>query len=161
GNQGMTIDGASNNNTIAGNTVRNNGQYGIRVTSATGIKITQTQTSGNAAEGIRLVSGGNAGLPAPDNLQFATPGGVPTLTGHACNNCVVEVFTSATHNEDGEGPRYLTTTTANGSGAFSANVSGCDPFLTATARDGSNNTSPFTNPLISPALPGCQSPQPH
>jgi uncharacterized membrane protein len=157
---GIYFDGpTTGNNTVAGNTVRNNAGSGIRVRSATGVKITQTQTSGNGGTGIELATGGNASLAAPTNLQFTTPGGVPTLTGNACANCVIEVFTSPTR-DDGEGPRYLTTTTADGSGAFSIAVTGCDPLLTATARNASNNTSPFTTPMIPPTLPGCQSPQP-
>ena len=126
---------------------------------ATGIKITQTQTSGNGAgDGIFLELGGNNSLAAPTNLQFSTPGGTPTLSGNACNNCVIEVFTSATR-DDGEGPRYLATTTAIGT-AFSLPIPGCDRFLTATARDpATNNTSPFTKPMID-AGTGCVAPAP-
>ncbi|HEU5090412.1 MAG TPA: right-handed parallel beta-helix repeat-containing protein, partial [Roseiflexaceae bacterium] len=144
---GIYADSAgSSNNTIAGNTARNNGLNGVFVRIATGVKITQTQTSANGDNGIALGVGGNASLAAPSNLQLTTPGGVPTLSGTTCAGCVVEVFTSPTR-EDGEGPRYLTTTTATGT-SFSVAVGGCDQFLTATARDASNNTSPFTTPML-------------
>ncbi|HEX5691470.1 MAG TPA: NEW3 domain-containing protein, partial [Roseiflexaceae bacterium] len=144
---GIYADGAgSSNNTIAGNTIRNTGLDGVRVRIATGVKITQTQTSANAGNGIALAVGGNVSLAAPSTLQFSTPGGVPTLNGTTCAGCVVEVFTSAT-SDDGEGPRYLTTTTASGT-IFTVAVTGCSRFLTATARDASNNTSSFSTPML-------------
>jgi parallel beta-helix repeat protein len=155
---GIYADGSgASNNTIAGNTVRNNGVNGVQVRIATGVKITQTQTSSNTGNGIGLAINGNANLPAPSGLQFSTVGGAPTLSGTTCAGCVVEVFTSATR-DDGEGPRYLTTTTASGT-SFSVNVTGCSQFLTATARDGSNNTSTFSTPMVD-AGAGCASAEP-
>ncbi|MFL5805964.1 MAG: beta strand repeat-containing protein [Roseiflexaceae bacterium] len=148
---------SASNNTVAGNTLRNNGNHGILVQGSTGVRISRTATSANAGNGIALSSGNN-NLAAPINLLFSLPGGVPTLTGNACANCTIEVFTSPTR-EDGEGPRYLMTVTANANGAFSANITGCDRFLTATARNAANDTSPFTTPMAD-AVNGCETPGP-
>jgi uncharacterized membrane protein len=163
GFDGISIDSGANNNTVAGNTAQNNGVNGVRVFGATGIRITQTQTSSNvdpSGLGIALAGSspvGNNDLAAPTNLQFSSPGGTPTLSGNACNGCVIEVFTSPVR-DDGEGPRYLATTTATAGGAFSVAIPGCDRFLTATARNASNDTSRFTNPMID-AVAGCQAAQ--
>jgi uncharacterized membrane protein len=157
GINGIYFNGlGASNNTSAGNTIRNNAGDGIRVQTATGVRITQTQTTGNGFAGIALPSSGNGGLAAPTLQPIAFPGGVPTLSGNACANCIVEVFTSPAQ-EDGEGPRYLAVATATAGGAFSVNVTGCDPFLAATARDPSNNNTSAFSPMIG----GCVSPQPH
>jgi parallel beta-helix repeat protein len=155
---GVYVQSASNN-TVAGNSVRNNTNRGVVVDGSTGVRISQTATTGNTfGNGITLLAGGNNNLAAPSNLQFALLGGVPTLTGNACANCTIEIFTNPTR-EDGEGPSYLTAVTANASGAFSANITGCDRFLTATARNGTNDTSPFTSPMAD-AITGCDTPVP-
>lgn len=149
---GITVVGAtSTNNTLTGNTLVNNGATvgnGIRVDAATGVKISQSTTTGNggAADGIGLVNGGNANRAAPAFTVVSGP--PPTISGTVagCVGCTVEVFTSATL-ENGEGPIYLTAGSTDGSGAFSINVTGCSRYLTATVTDTSNNTSPFSEPM--------------
>lgn len=139
---GILISGASTNSVI-GNRLVNNTANGIKVSGSTNVLISKSETSGNGGDGIALTSGGNGGLTAPSGLQLTGT----TLSGGTCANCTVEVFTSQTR-EDGEGPRYLTSTTANAAGSFSVNLSACDAFITATARSANGNTSPFA-PMIS------------
>lgn len=147
---GIFVSGAGTNDSfVTGNTLTGNGFGGVDVSGATGIQISQTQTHANNGAGIKLSSGGNNSIAAPASLQVSGT----TLSGTACANCVIEVFTSAAR-EDGEGPRYLTRVTASGGGSFSADASGCDAFLTATARDASGNTSAF-----SPMVGTCVTPQ--
>lgn len=148
---GIRISGAgAQNNLIAGDVLASNTGNGVVVSSATAITITQTETRNNGGDGIALEFGGNNGILPPASLQVSGA----TFSGIACAGCVVEVFTSPAR-QDGEGPRYLTRTTASGSGDFSVNAAGCDSFLTATARDAAGNTSAFA-----PMVENCVSPQP-
>jgi uncharacterized membrane protein len=154
GTQGISIDGAgTNNNSVAGNTLANNLDNGIRVTGATGIRITRTATTGNGSSGIALVGGGNGGH-SPPTLQF--DGTLLSGTAPGCAACLIEVFTGPAPPENGEGPRYLTETQTDGSGNFSVAVGGCDAYLTATARYPGDNTTAFTNPMVGV----CTAPQP-
>ena len=60
GINGIYFNGlGASNNTSAGNTVRDNSGDGIRVQTATGVRITQTQTTRNGFAGIALPSSGN------------------------------------------------------------------------------------------------------
>jgi CSLREA domain-containing protein len=142
------------NNTFTGNRLVQNGDFfsghGIQVTNAQGIRISQTTAQNNEEDGIALLSGANGNLARP--TFNAVTAGSPTVTGTAsgCANCVIEIFTGAATLTDrnGEGPVYLTQATANASGQFSVNVTGCLAWVTATARNtGNNNTSPFSNAL--------------
>lgn len=148
------------------NSLTNNGRDGLRITDATGVRISRTTTSANTGNGITLQGAANAGRAAPTlNATLGSgPGGVPTISGTAsgCSSpgCLVEIFSSTTR-DDGEGPRYLTSGTADPStGAFSFDVTGCDRFLTATARDPvTNNTSAFSTPMVDTTT-GCSSATP-
>lgn len=142
-----------NNNSIVGNHMVANGDgslsSGIYVNGPTGILISQTTTSSHRNGGIRLANGGNGGRAAPTLNQVTGSVAAATLTGSSsCAGCTVEVFTSSV-DETREGPIYLTTGSTDGSGNFSINVTGCQRYLTATVRDASNNTSPFSISLDS------------
>lgn len=149
-------------NSFIGNRLIDNGDFfaghGILVTNAQGIRISQTTSQNNEQDGIALASGANGSLAAP-TFGAVTPGS-PTISGTAagCANCVIEIFTGAATLTDrnGEGPAYLTQVTANGSGQFSANVTGCLSWITATARNTTtNNTSPFSAALDVTATNAC------
>ncbi len=144
----------ANNNTFNGNRLIDNGDFfaghGILVTNAQGVRVSQTTTQNNEENGIALASGANGNLAAP--TFNAVTNGSPTITGTAagCANCSIEIFTGAgtLSDRNGEGPVYLTQVTANAGGVFSANVAGCLSWITATARNTTNNnTSPFSNAL--------------
>jgi len=151
--------GASNNQ-IVGNQLAFNGALGegdgVRVNAATAVRIAQTTTTQSNGDGIALSNGGNGGQ-APPTLTGVSAGPPPVLTGTACANCTVEVFTSSVA-EDREGPLFLTSGAADGSGNFSIPVPGCLRYLTATATTPGNNTSPFTNALDTGALGPCATP---
>ncbi|MGQ9927371.1 MAG: NEW3 domain-containing protein [Chloroflexaceae bacterium] len=151
--------GASNNQ-IVGNQLARNGNLGagdgVRVNVATAVRISQTTTTQNEGDGIGLSNGGNGGQ-APPTLAGVSAGPPPMLTGTACANCTVEVFTSSVA-ENGEGPLFLTSGTADGSGNFSIPVPGCLRYLMATATTSANNTSPFSLVLDSGALGPCTTP---
>lgn len=148
---------SASNNQIVGNQLARNGASGagdgVRVENATGVRISRTTTTQSSGDGIGLSSGGNGGQ-APPTLSGVSAGSPPVLTGTACANCTVEVFTSSVA-EDREGPLFLTSGTADGSGNFSIPIPGCLRYLTATATTPGNNTSPFTTALDSGAPGPC------
>ncbi len=147
----------ASNNQILANQLAFNGEFGVgdgvRVDTATGVRISRSATTQSRGDGIALVNGGNGGQ-APPVLTGVSPGSPPVLTGTACPNCTVEVFTSSVA-EDREGPLFLTSGAADGSGNFSIPIPGCLRYLTATATTPGNNTSPFTNAFDSGALGPC------
>lgn len=157
GVSGIKVEAASNNR-IIGNHVHHNTMNGIDVDNSQGILISRTTTTSNTgSDGIVLKNNGNNNLAAPTNVQFVAVG--QRLTGNTCANCTVEVFVH-TSREDGEGPRYLTSGTADASGAFNISVAGCDRYLTVTTRNASNNTSPFYKPMVDAGVNGCTAPAP-
>jgi hypothetical protein len=79
-----------------------------------------------------------------------TTGSATQVSGTACPNCTVEVFSDA---ED-EGAIYEGTTTANASGNWTLTKPGglAGPYVTATATDGGGNTSEFSAPVSVPEI---------
>jgi parallel beta-helix repeat protein len=151
------------------NVIAGNGGRGVNVQgSASGISILSNSIYSNSGIGIDL---GNDGATANDgaktsgqpNLLMDTPvftsaslsGGTLTLAGYvgsAANQSTfasarVEVFTSDNSSSNGQGRTYLGYLTADASGNFSGSiaVSGVtsSDTITATATDGSGNTSEF------------------
>jgi hypothetical protein len=135
-------DGASSNVIGPGNSIAYNGSSGIRIYGSGSLHNTITQNSihDNAGMGIDLGDGGNGELAAPVITALASS----VVTGTACANCIVEVFSD---NQD-EGNVYEGRTTANASRAFAFTQSGslAGPQLTATATDAQGNTSEFSTP---------------
>ncbi|MCS6882248.1 MAG: NEW3 domain-containing protein [Oscillochloridaceae bacterium] len=158
GYHGIRVD--ASNNQIVSNQMAFNGALGagdgVRVDAATAVRISRTTTTQSSGDGIALSGGGNGGQ-APPTLTGVTAGSPPVLTGTACPNCTVEVFTSSVA-EDREGPLFLTSGTADASGNFSIPIPGCLRYLTATATTPGSNTSPFTTALDSGALGPCTTP---
>jgi hypothetical protein len=70
------------------------------------------------------------------------------VSGTACANCTIEVFSDA----NDEGALYEGTTTANSSGNWTfTKASGLTgPYVTATATDANSNTSEFSAPVSVP-----------
>jgi parallel beta-helix repeat protein len=140
------VNGASDNliggGTLdEGNAIAHNGG-GIVVDGAAtlGNTISHNSIYANAAEGIGLTNGGNGELTAPSITGIAGT----TITGKACANCAVEVFSD----DDDEGRWFHGTTTADGSGHFV--FTSTTPFtgttVTATTTDADGNTSEFSPP---------------
>lgn len=119
------------------------GEAGIRVegATATGNTIAANSIHDNGGKGIELVSGGNAGLTAPTITQAGCTGPV---AGTACAGCIVDIFSDGAD----EGRVYEGYANADAStGAWSWSGTPSGPYVTATARDASNNTSEFSTPF--------------
>jgi hypothetical protein len=119
-NAGVVSYNGSQRNIIGPeNTVAYNSTDGVLVYGSTclGNTITQNSIHGNARLGIELDNGGNSELAAPVITGFDLGAGV--VTGTACANCTVEVFSDSSD----EGEVYEGQTTADGAGDFTCNTS--------------------------------------
>jgi CSLREA domain-containing protein len=131
--------GAHNNTVGANNLIAHNDHHGVWVagSGSTGNTITQNSIHSNLYEGVDISAGGNANIPAP--TVTAACGSV--VGGTADPEDTVEVFTGP----DEEGKTYLGTALAGGGGDWSlVGPFAYDDYVTATATDGSGNTSEFS-----------------
>jgi parallel beta-helix repeat protein len=140
---GISISGDASYNVVGpANIIAYNSQNGVEVysPSSLGNTITQNSIHDNVGRGIDLGDGGNTELAAPVILDFDLGAGI--VTGTACANCTVEIFSDSCS----EGKVYEGRTTADGVGAFTFNkgVSFPGPHLAATATDADGNTSEFS-----------------
>jgi len=135
---GIYLTGGAHTNGIGpGNIIAFNDGDGVRVDGSTTLynTITATQIYSNTLLGIENINGGNTELPPP------TITGTSPITGTACANCVVQIFSD--YDDEGRIYHGFTTADATGNFAYSGSVSG--PHITATATDGSGNTSEFSS----------------
>ena len=132
------------------NIIANNGGNGVMVTTdggvATGNTIRGNSIHTNVLKGIETAAGGNNELAPP---VIDPPGGGTEITGTACPNCTVDVYSD----DVDEGRIFEGSTVADGGGAWSFNELVSGPFTTATATDGGGNTSEFSVPITSPQPP--------
>jgi CSLREA domain-containing protein len=139
---GMQVFG-TNNTFGPDNIIANNVGPGIEIeTGASGNTITQNSIFGNAGPGIQLDSGANNGIGVP-TISSAT---LSSVSGAACASCTIEVFIAdGGIGAAGEGQTLVGSGSANASGAFEIVVAGVNSGdeITATATDGSGNTSQF------------------
>ena len=139
-------DGASHNIIGPENIIAYNNGHGVEIVDSNSFGNTVTQNSiyDNEGEGIYLWEGGNTELKAPLIIDFDLAGG--TVTGSACPNCTVEVFSDSSN----QGQVYEGNTTADGTGGFTFNkgASFTSAHLTATATDADGNTSEFSVPTL-------------
>ena len=141
------FNGPRNNVVGPGNLVAYNGLDGVLVdgadsfTSTVGNTITANSMTANGRRGIYNFRGGNAGLAAP----VITTASATQVSGTACANCTVEVFSDAAD----EGAIYEGATAANAAGNWTFTKPGglTGPYLTATTTDGAGNTSEFSAPV--------------
>ncbi|NJN17541.1 MAG: hypothetical protein HC822_15350 [Oscillochloris sp.] len=151
GTIGIRLSDATVDTLLSGNTIHANGTYGVEVRDITSLRnlITQNSIAANGNSGIRLVSGGNANMPAPSiNSLF----GAKTATGSAQAGATVEIY----RDQQGEGRIYKGRSTADGAGNWSfALPADDDPatqgYLSVLAIDADGNTSPFGSnaPIVS------------
>jgi hypothetical protein len=133
-------------NTIRQNVIAHNGasgsRAGVRIEAATATRnaIWSNSIYSNSGAGIELLSGGNNNRAAPAISQVDCP----YVTGSgAPANGRVQLFSD----DADEGHHYEGEVTADSSGRWSYNGSFRGPYLTATATDPANNTSPFSAPV--------------
>lgn len=142
---GVEISEGANGNTIGpDNVIAYSGEHGINVRDQDSLHNTITGNSihDNDGRGIGLPGGANIALVVPAILAFDVPAG--TVTGIACQNCTVEVFSDS----DNEGQHFEGQTTADGMGVFALDKGTpfVGPHLTATATDLDGTTSAFSLP---------------
>jgi titin len=140
---GIIIDHTSHNVVGPGNTIAYNLGDGISFWEDTpNNAVTQNSIHDNDERGIAITSPSQGTPQPPVILNFDLQAG--TVTGTACPNCTVEIFSD---NGD-EGAIYEEQALADENGAFTlekgASLAG--PFLTATATDADGNTSEFSPP---------------
>jgi Periplasmic copper-binding protein (NosD) len=154
---GVQVEGGSADTEIAGNTIAFNA-VGVRVVGDTTDRVTISENSmfGNTNLGIDLLPAGvtpndsGDGDEGPNNLlnvpvlEFVDPSEV---RARACGRCRIEVFLADTEasGQSGEGRELVVSGTTNSSGVVTLDLpSGArDRAITATATDGSGNTSEF------------------
>jgi CSLREA domain-containing protein len=139
---GEPLGGAQGNTIGPGNVIAHNGGNGIVVDGpdTTGNTITQNSITDNADLGIYNLTGGNAEL-APPTITSVT---VYSISGTACPNCTVEIFSDPGN----EGKIYEGATTADGDGNFTWTGSVAGPYVKATGTDEAGNTSEFSLPTL-------------
>jgi hypothetical protein len=121
-----------------------NGEAGVMIFGggATGNALIGNSIHDHQGMGIDLAGGGNTEL-APPTIQAGSCDG--PVSGVACPGCQVEIFSDA----DDEGRILEANIEADGAtGAFSWNGQPNGPNLTASNRDGSDNTSEFSAPYV-------------
>ena len=154
GGTGVAITSGAHTNTVGGiltglgNTIAFNGGDGVLVdgSGTTGNQIRGNSIHNNSSKGIENTNGGNLGLAPP---VITAVNSASSVSGTTCNGCTVEVFSDS---ED-EGRVFQgVAVTSSTNWSFTGTLTG--PHLTATATDGSGNTSQFSAgaPLASEAV---------
>lgn len=139
-------DGASHNIIGPENSIAYNNGHGVEIVDSNsfGNTISQNSIHDNEGEGIYLCEGGNTELNAPLIIDFDLAGG--TVTGSACVNCTIEVFSDSNN----EGQVYEGQVKVDSAGAFTfkKGASFAGLHMTATATDVNGNTSEFAVPTL-------------
>jgi hypothetical protein len=139
----------------AGNTIAFNGNDGVLANGNTHFAILGNAIFANANRGIELLSGANNNQAAPVLTSAMTDGTTTTVEGTLTSTpnttFTLEIFANTVNNPSGAGERFLgsvaVTTDGDGNASFTGTFDTVvDPgqFLTATATDPGNNTSPFS-----------------
>jgi hypothetical protein len=139
----------------AGNTIAFNGNDGVLANGNTHLAILGNAIFANANLGIELLSGANNNQAAPVLTSATTDGTGTTVTGTLTSTptttFTLEIFANRVNNPAGAGERFLgsvvVTTDGDGNASFTGTFDTVvDPgqFLTATATDPGDNTSPFS-----------------
>jgi hypothetical protein len=123
-----------------GNIIAFNTGDGVQVWTHPGNTIRRNAIYGNSGSGIHLVNGGNEILAAP----IITSVSPSSVSGTAWPGCIVEVFSD----EADEGQAYEGYAVADGNGDWTWTGGPNGPYVTATATDGTGNTSPFSAPQL-------------
>ena len=137
------VHNAVSSNSIAYNGTTTDGN-GVRVQELGALynRITVNSIHHNGGLGIALVTGGNAGLAAPQIIGASCSG----ASGTACANSTVEIFSDS--QDEGQQVHFPPVAFADAAGKWSWSGSITGPNVTATAADGLGNTSQFSTPRI-------------
>ena len=146
---GVNVVGTGSGNAISFNEVAYNGTHngqdgseaGIMIDGSSGNTISQNSIHDNDGPGISLVNGGNANLPAPIISQASCQGPVSGKGGGPL--WIIQIFSDSAD----EGRVYEGTAQVNTVGDWVWNGKPSGPYLTATARSQTNDTSAFSMPF--------------
>ncbi len=133
---GINIGSAKNNKVGPGNLIAFNGEDGIIVwdEGALGNTITRNSVHSNEKMGIKNDEGNNE--LEPPLITSLSP-----VSGTSLPNVKIEIFSGP----DEEGKTFEDSVFADASGTFTSSVMPIGPYVTATATDGSGNTSEFSD----------------
>jgi len=134
---GIFFENHSSNNSVQGNTFSNMNSNAVRVDYGSGNQVRNNTFTMKVENAILLVENGNLNLAAPQ-ISAAT---TYSITGIACSNCIVEVYTILDNTLS-----YAGKTKADASGSFQ--LENCVPIegkqVVALAIDTDGNTSVFS-----------------
>ncbi len=165
GDNGIFVQDFGNayDNTIGGyaagaaNTIAFNGNDGVLVDAIAGTAILRNAIFANGNRGIELAEGGNHNQVAPVLTAAAADAQRITISGSLTSTpdtTFTLQFFSNSAGDPGEGQSFLgsvkVTTDASGTASFTITRSvpvAPGQFITATATDPGNNTSPFSDPV--------------
>ena len=146
GNQaaGVLIDRTRYNMIGPGNTIAHNLGDGISFWDDVPYNtVTQNSIHDNDGRGIAITSPTSSAPQPPVILNFDLQ--IGTVSGTACADCIVEVFSDA--GDEGAIYEGQILADANGVFTFEKGASLAGPFLTATAKDPTGSTSEFSTPI--------------
>jgi len=139
---GILVDQTGNNVIGPGNIIAFNGTGITFWENTLNNTVTQNSIHDNRGRGINVTGTGGAIRPSPIISEFDLQAGI--LTGLACANCIVEVFSD----NDDEGGVYEGQTVADDTGFFTfrKGVAFTGPRLTTYATDSGGSTTEFSRP---------------
>jgi hypothetical protein len=138
---GISSGGGQRDNIIQGNTIAGNQRYGGNSTFGDRSTFRRNAVYDNSGGGLML---GCTDAAHCVDAPVLTIVGATNVSGKACPNCEVEVFSDAAS----QGRYFEASGIANAQGAFSIPLSTPlrGPHVTATATDPDGNTSTFSTP---------------
>ena len=147
-NSGVSIwvsqDTAITGNSIAFNNSSSSPDYGgilIQGAGSQGNSIRQNSIHNNQGPGINLLAGANGGIAAPLISRSGN-----RVTGTTCFGCTIEIFS-----DNGDEGRYFEgSVIADSGGNFTWEGNFHGSYISATATDGSSNSSMFSTPISAP-----------
>ncbi|NIS80982.1 MAG: CSLREA domain-containing protein, partial [Anaerolineales bacterium] len=167
-NSGISLFALAHKNVILGNEIAYGFAHGVLMTSSMGLPesnlVSKNSIHHNRRLGIDLEPAGvtlndpgdaDVGPNTLLNYPELASASLTLAEGKACPGCTVEVFVADSGaSAHGEGMTFVGEGNADAAGDFSIPLSGvsfCDP-ITATATDGSNNTSEFSKNVLASCL---------